>query len=215
MADPMGHLTSLNGAPGKVANATDHLVGRLTALAILLHGMELALPTLLPGIKPGLPNAVVLAALLEYGWSVAVWVSLLRVLLASLLFGTFLSPTFVLSLAGAASSLAVLGVAARLGAGGSYQNGTPVRGLRPGPLGLGVLSAMAHVSGQFLVAWLWLLPVPQLWRLLPVLLAMACLAGVGTGALAGWLLVSDGRRPGDVRGESSLDRGQPDGSCAP
>ena len=207
----MRHPMSPSGSPGTAVNATDYLVGRLTALAILLHGVELALPTLLPGIKPGLPNAVVLAALLEYGWSVAVWVSLLRVVLASLLFGTFLSPTFVLSLAGATSSLAVLGIAVRLGAAGSCQQGAPTRGLRPGPLGLGVLSAMAHVSGQFLVAWLWLLPVPQLWRLLPVLLAAASLAGIGTGALAGWLLVRDRQRPGSVHGELSLDFVRPGG----
>ena len=80
----------------------DHRIAWLTALAITIHIAESALPSPLPGIKPGLANVVTIVALVQYGWGTAAWVALLRVLIGSLLIGTFLSPTFLLSLAGAA-----------------------------------------------------------------------------------------------------------------
>jgi hypothetical protein len=75
----------------------DHLIAALAALAITVHIAESALPSPLPGIKPGLANVVTLLVLCRYGWQMAVWVTLLRVLVGSILIGTFLSPAFFLS----------------------------------------------------------------------------------------------------------------------
>ena len=83
----------------------DYVVAWLAALAIAIHIIESALPSPLPGVKPGLANVVTVAALILYGWRVAVWVSVLRVIAGSMLIGTFLSPTFVLSLSGALAAL--------------------------------------------------------------------------------------------------------------
>ena len=78
--------------------ADDHHIARMAAVALGLTIIENAIPTPLPGVKPGLANIVTLIVLARYGWRVAAWVSLLRVVAGSLLFGSFLSPGFFLFL---------------------------------------------------------------------------------------------------------------------
>ena len=80
----------------------------LTALAMVLSWLEslLVFPGLLPGMKVGLTNIVVLFALYRMGLRDAVRISLARALLASMTFGNAYS--FAYSLAGAALSLAVM-----------------------------------------------------------------------------------------------------------
>lgn len=158
----------------------DHRIAWLAALAIVIHVLESTLPTPLPGVKPGLANVVTIAVLLEFGWPSAAWVSLLRVLCGSLLLGTFLTPTFLLSLGGALASTLVLALAVQL----------PGRGF--GPVGLSLLGAMGHMSGQFWIAYALFIPHPALLRLLPVLLTLALLFGIGSGIIAYWMM--KGRR---------------------
>ena len=153
--------------------AEDHRIAWLTALAITIHIMESALPAPLPGLKPGLANVITIIVLLQFGWSSAAWISLLRVLCGSLLLGTFLTPTFVLSLGGALCSIGVLWLAIRLPGSGF------------GPVGYSLLAALAHMSGQFVLAWMLFIPHAALWRLFPVLLTAALLFGIVSGIIAG------------------------------
>ena len=153
----------------------DHLIAGLTALAITIHIAESALPSPLPGIKPGLANVVTLLVLCRYGWQMAAWVSLLRVLVGSILIGTFLSPTFFLSAAGALASVGALGLLV------AFSRLLP--SWAPGPMGLGVAAALAHMSGQFWLAYLWFVPHSGLLTLYPVLMTLAAILGV----LSGWL----------------------------
>src|SRR5450759_2517025 len=88
--------------------AEDHHIARMAAVALGLTILESAIPSPLPGVKPGLANIVTLIVLARYGWRTAAWVSLLRVVAGSLLFGNFLAPGFFLSLSGAVCSLVVL-----------------------------------------------------------------------------------------------------------
>ncbi len=62
---------------------------------------EAAIPSPLPGVKPGLANIIVLLVLMRYGWRDAAWVGLLRVFAGSIVFGQFLAPGFFLALTGA------------------------------------------------------------------------------------------------------------------
>ena len=66
------------------ASAHDHRIAAYAAAAIAITIAEAALPSPLPGVKPGLANIIVLVVLLRHGWRDAVWVSLLRVIAASL-----------------------------------------------------------------------------------------------------------------------------------
>ena len=161
----------------------DHLVAALAALAITIHIAESALPSPLPGIKPGLANVVTLLVLCRYGWRMAAWVTLLRVLVGSILIGTFLSPTFFLSASGAIASITILGMLYAF----SYKKSPEGPKLRSswaiGPLGLGLAAAMAHMSGQFWVAYSLFVPHPGILTLFPVLLALASVLGIISGLL--------------------------------
>lgn len=147
----------------------DYVVAWLAALAIAIHIIESALPSPLPGVKPGLANVVTVAALILYGWRVAVWVSVLRVIAGSMLIGTFLSPTFVLSLSGALAALLALGMSYKLP--------------NISALGLCVIAAMAHISAQLYVAYLLFIPHPGLFKLMPVLMTVAVITGTVTGLI--------------------------------
>lgn len=149
----------------------DHRIAYLAALAIAIHIAESAFPSPIPGIKPGLANVVTVAVLIEFGWAAAAWVSLLRVIVGSLIIGTFLSPTFALSLSGALASLSVLFIAYRL-FGHAY-----------GPVGYCLLASLAHIGGQFVAAYLLFIPHAGLINLLPILLT----AAIAFGLASGWI----------------------------
>ncbi|MCI0505422.1 MAG: Gx transporter family protein [Gammaproteobacteria bacterium] len=154
----------------------DHIIAWLAALAITIHIIESALPTPLPGVKPGLANVVTLVALLSWGWRVAVWISMLRVLVGSLLIGTFLTPTFFLSFSGACCSLFGLALVQTLS--------RKLPALAAGPVGFGVVSALMHMLGQFLAAYWLFIPHKALFHLLPVLMTMALIFGMVSGVIA-------------------------------
>jgi len=154
----------------------DRLVAGFAALAVSIHVLESAIPMPLPGVKPGLANVIVLIVLLRYGFRMAAAVSLLRVIVGSIFIGTFLTPTFFLSLAGGLASLGVAGALVLLA------------GRWTGPVGLAMAMGMAHMAGQFLLAWWLFVPHPALLNLLPVLLALAMGLGAATGIIAAGIL---------------------------
>ena len=156
--------------------ADDRRIARYAALAIGLTLAEAALPSPVPGIKPGLANIVILMVLLQYGWRTAAWVSGLRVVAGGLLFGTLFAPGFWLASAGATASLAVLALAQFL----------PARYF--GPVSLSVLAAFAHIGGQLALAGVWLLPGAALLNLLPVFGAAALVFGTVNGVIVARLL---------------------------
>jgi len=155
----------------------DHRIAWLTAAAVLIHLFESTIPTVLPGLKPGLANIVVITVLVMYGWRTAAWVSILRVLVGSLLLGTFLSPTFMMSLSGALASVTILWLASRI----------PGKGFSA--VGLSLLAAMAHISGQFVCAYLLFIPHAGIWRLFPVLLTMSVVLGMINGIICHRLVI--------------------------
>jgi heptaprenyl diphosphate synthase len=156
----------------------DRRIARLAALAIGLTLAEAALPSPLPGVKPGLANIVVLLVLLQYGWRAAAWVSGLRVLAGGLLLGSLFAPGFWLSVAGALVSLSVLALARHL----------PSRHF--GPVSLSVLAAFGHIGGQLALAGAWLLPGAAIVKLLPVFAAAALLFGTVNGVIVARLLAA-------------------------
>jgi len=154
----------------------DRRIARYAAAAIVLTIAEAALPSPLPGVKPGLANIVVLIVLLRHGWHDAAWVSLLRVIAGGLLTGQFLAPGFFLALTGALASLAVLTGVAHL----------PQRWF--GPVTASILAAFAHIGGQLLLARLWLVPHDGVFYLAPVFAASALIFGIVNGLIAARLL---------------------------
>ncbi|MEF8729568.1 MAG: Gx transporter family protein [Accumulibacter sp.] len=158
------------------ATPEDQRIAQLAAVAIGLSLVDAAIPLPLPGVKPGLANIVTLIVLARHGWAAAAWVSGLRVLAGSLLLGQFLSPGFFMSVSGAACSLFVLALVHRL----------PRRSF--GPVSWSIMASFAHISGQLLLARLWLVPHDGLFYLVPVFACAALAFGVINGLIAARLL---------------------------
>lgn len=142
----------------------------LVALAMVLSWLEslIVLPGMLPGMKVGLANLVVLFALYRLRLRDAACLSLVRVVLASMTFGNAYS--FAYSLAGAALSLAVM-------AGLKKLDWFSI-------LGVSIAGGVGHNIGQLLVAVAVLGTVRLGWYL-PVLLVSGTLAGIVIGAAGG------------------------------
>lgn len=147
----------------------DHIVAWLAALAISIHILESALPSPLPGIKPGFANIITVTAFLLYGWRSAAWISGLRVLIGSLLIGSFLSPTFLLSLSGAIASMTMLTLLGTIN--------SPLFG----PVSYCVTAALAHMATQIGIAYLFFIPHPGLFQLMPFLMTIALITGIASG----------------------------------
>ncbi len=180
--------------------ASDHRIAFLAALAISIHIFESALPSPLPGVKLGLANIITLFTFLHFGWRDALYVSLLRVVIGSLLLGTFLSPTFILSLSGALFSFISLiclswpfhWISAKFLSEkhSSCANMATFRmvNYQPSAIGYAVIASMSHTIGQFFVAWYFFIPHPGLFKLLPIFITFAVILGVLSGIITQLLL---------------------------
>ncbi len=149
-------------------------VGVLVALALIFSYVEVLIPFNfgIPGVKLGLANLVIVAALYELRAREAFLVDVTRIGVSSLLFGSVVSLWY--SLAGGLLSFAVMALARR---GGRF-----------GTMGVSVLGGVSHNIGQLAVAVV-LLGTGRLVWYLPTLLV----SGVLTGALIG--LVAERARP--------------------
>lgn len=81
------------------------LISFLTATSSILSVLDTMIPKPIPFIKIGLANIIILILIKEKRLSLGFHVTLLRVLISSLMIGTFLSYTFLLSFSGAIGSL--------------------------------------------------------------------------------------------------------------
>lgn len=154
----------------------DRRVARLAAAAVALSLVDAAIPTPLPGIKPGLANIVTLLVLTRYGWGTAAWVTGLRIVAGSILLGQFLAPGFFLSLSGGICSLGVLAAARHL----------PGRWF--GPVTWSIFAAFAHMAGQLALARAWLIPHDGVFVLAPLFGAAALVFGTINGLIVARLL---------------------------
>ena len=141
-------------------------MGLLTALALILSYVESLIPAFVavPGVKMGLANIVVVFALYTLGPGEAAIISIIRVLLSSLLFGSILSLSY--SAAGAVISLLSMIILMK----------TKIFGVTS----VSVTGGVFHNLGQILVACL-VLETDVVLYYLPVLI----LRGTITGAVIG------------------------------
>ena len=154
------------------------LLGVLVALALALHVIEAQIPSPLPWVRPGLANLMTLVALLSLGWRAAMLVTLLRVVIGSLLVGSFLGPGFLLSFAGGVASTAAMALLAP----GAWRLWSP--------LAVSAAGAVAHGGAQLLaLKALQLLPAADLSWLAPLVLVPALVAGLVTGLLGNIVLL--------------------------
>ena len=144
----------------------------LTAAAMILSYVESLLPSVgVPGVKLGLANIAVIFALYRLGWREALGISIVRVFLVSLLFGSL--SALLYSLAGAALSLGVMALLRR--------------SERFSSVGVSVAGGVAHNAGQILMAML-LLGTARLAYYYPILVVTGVAGGVLTGLTAAMLV---------------------------
>lgn len=154
----------------------DYRIAWLAALAITLHVSEAVIPMPLPGLKPGISNIVTVVVLCQMGLQSAFWVTLLRVVVGSVVLGTFLSPTFVLSASGAICGL--------LGLATCYLYNKVNPRMAMGPLGYSVMAAMCHMLGQLISAYFLFIPHDGLLKLAPALLIASLVFGLLNGFIS-------------------------------
>ena len=154
----------------------------LTVLAVAFRAAEVVIPTPLPWARPGLANVAILMVLVSFGARAAILVNLARIVLASILMGTFLSPGFWLSLcAGITACIAMIMVWYAFRRWLSY-------------VGVSVVGAYTHTMSQFLVAYLLFVRHAAVLRLMPYFLLMSLVTGALTGAAATAMLAWARRR---------------------
>lgn len=147
------------------------LLGVLTAGAIVIAILESFIPSIgIPGVKLGLANIVILVTLYELGIWEAASINLLRVLVVGLVRGTFLSMGFLMSLTGCVMSLGIMILFYLLLKWFSI-------------VGVSVIGAIFHVTGQILVAMLYL-GTAYIVLYLPVIAISAIITGVFVGIIA-------------------------------
>ena len=140
-----------------------------TALAMILSFIESQIPAFVavPGVKVGLANIAVVFALYKLGWKEAVAISLVRVVLVSMLFGSLASMFY--SLAGAVLSLIGMGL---LKKSGKFTE-----------IVVSVAGGILHNVGQIAMACL-ILETDVLRYYLPFLLLSGTVAGVVIGVIS-------------------------------
>ena len=144
------------------------LLGVLLASTIVIAIAESFIPSFtIPGIKLGFANIVILVTLYEVGILEAVFINLVRVLVVSLVRGSFLSMGFFMSLTGAFLSLGVMIL-------------LKVIIKKFSIIGVSVAGALFHVFGQILIAMLYMSSIYVVFYL-PIIAASAVVTGIIVG----------------------------------
>ena len=144
------------------------LYGVMAALALILSFVESRVPPLFafPGMKLGLTNIVVVAALYLYGNKSAYLINAVRIIISALLFGTGVSLLY--SIGGGMLSVTVMVALRRI--------------KKLHVVSVSVAGAIAHNVGQILVAMLLLNTTKAFWYFL-----LLWISGVVSGAIIGLL----------------------------
>ncbi len=142
--------------------------GILIALALILSYVEAQVPAFFafPGMKLGLTNIAVLLALYRMGGVSAMTINLLRIVMVSLLFGSFSS--FVYSMAGGMLSTVVMILLKHIG--------------KFRPLTVSIAGGISHNVGQIIAAMILMSTAGIGWYL-----SVLWFSGLLSGALIGIL----------------------------
>ena len=143
------------------------------AVAMILSFVESRIPPIvpIPGVKIGLANIAVIFALYKMGWREAITVSLVRVALVALLFGSVVSLAY--SFAGALLSLSLMILLRKIGIFTE--------------VAVSVVGGITHNIGQILVAFL-ILETEVVFYYLPFLMVSGVIAGIGVGVVSALLV---------------------------
>lgn len=142
------------------------LLGVMISLAMILSYLESLVPMsfAVPGVKMGLPNIAIMFVLYRFSFKDACIVSIIRVILVAMLFGSVLSLAY--SVAGAVFGLSVMVLLKNSG--------------KFSVTGVSVAGGVFHNVGQIAAAVV-ILGTKEIAYYLPVL----CISGIGAGICIG------------------------------
>lgn len=141
----------------------------LLAISVTLGVLDSFIPILsgiIPGIKLGLANIVILFAIYEYSFKDALVLSILRVFLVGILRTGLFSMTFFFSLFGAILSLISMSLVKKY--------------TKLSVVGVSIVGAIFHSIGQIIIAIIFLSNINILYYL-PVLLISSLVTGILVG----------------------------------
>ncbi len=148
----------------------------LIALATVLQLIEFSLPRPMPWAKLGLANMVTLVTLVMYGFWPGCQVAVMRTIIAALILGTFLTPSFVLSISGAISSAVVMGVL--------YESSKKFVDRRFSLIGISIIGAITHNMTQLGLVYYILVKHRGIFIQVPFILVIALITGYCTGLIS-------------------------------
>lgn len=153
-------------------------IGMMIALAFVLSYIESLIPFSfgIPGIKLGLSNLVVMVSLYQFSTKTAFGISVVRILLAGLTFGSLYSMLY--SLAGGLFSFVIMALLKKTKCFSVY--------------GVSMAGGICHNIGQIAVASL-ILQTGLLVYYLPFLLVSGILAGMAIGFVSGLMIQRVGK----------------------
>lgn len=147
---------------------TTHLA-LLVALASAVHTIEAAIPTPVPWLKFGFANMLTITAISLYDFNAGMTVTFLRIMVGSLIIGSFLTPSFFIGLSGGIAGALIMGVSYRL-FGGIFSL-----------VGISVLGAYASNLAQIATVYLLFIRHSEVFMLLPVFLGFGLVTGIING----------------------------------
>src|SRR3989339_16689 len=159
------------GGHGEQSNIVQ--IASLVAIGCVLQISESLIPHPVPGVRLGLANMITLLALVKLGFRSAIEISILRTVVSSLVLGTFLTPTFILSFSGAITSTIVMW--------GFWWFSYRLPGYGFGLVGISVLGAIIHNITQIILAYYLLIKHPSIFYFLPWLMLSSVIMGWLTG----------------------------------
>lgn len=149
------------------------IISLLISLGLILHIVEGLIPmnAAVPGAKLGLANIPNIIALVLFGFPAGLQVLLLRVLLGSLLIGTFMTINFYFSLVGGLIGFLAMAIVYYF-----FQNQFSL-------IGVSIIGAVFHNIGQITIAY-FVIANQGIFYYLPFLILLAVPTGIGVGLVS-------------------------------
>lgn len=140
----------------------------LLAISVVLGIIDSFIPILFVGFKLGLANIIVLYVLYKYGFKSAIFISILRVLLVSMLRTGLFSISFYFSITGAILSIIMMSL---------------FKLTKLSVIGVSVIGSISHIIGQVIIASI-ILNTSSVFTLLPLLIIFSCITGIIIGIIS-------------------------------
>ena len=144
------------------------LLSIMLAIAIVVGYVESFIPIPVPGVKLGLANVVILLLLYEDNIVDAFIVLILRIFLTGFILGTFLTPTWYMSLTGGMLAFLVMTIFSRFNLFSS--------------IGVSVLGSVFHTVGQITILII-LVSTPGVIYYFPLIALLSIVTGIFSGII--------------------------------